>query len=56
MTLPLVVLAVLSVFGGVLGLPEAFGAHPWMRGFLSPLVLMPGVGPRSGFPYDGNSC
>jgi NADH-quinone oxidoreductase subunit L len=41
MTLPLVVLAVLSVFGGVLGLPEAFGAHPWMRGFLSPLVTMP---------------
>ncbi|MGQ9897709.1 MAG: NADH-quinone oxidoreductase subunit L [Acidobacteriota bacterium] len=41
MTLPLVILAILSLFGGGLGLPEAFGMHPWMRDFLSPLVLAP---------------
>ncbi|MFQ3581846.1 MAG: NADH-quinone oxidoreductase subunit L [Chloracidobacterium sp.] len=41
MTIPLIILAVLSVFGGLLGLPEAFGLHPWMRDFLSPLVLIP---------------
>ncbi|OYT72379.1 MAG: NADH-quinone oxidoreductase subunit L [Chloracidobacterium sp. CP2_5A] len=41
MTAPLVALALLSAFGGALGLPEAFGLHPWMREFLSPLVVVP---------------
>ncbi len=41
MTAPLVALALLSVLGGALGLPEAFGQHPWMREFLTPLVAAP---------------
>ncbi len=37
MTLPLIVLAILSVVGGFMGVPEALhGAH-WLNGFLSPV-------------------
>jgi NADH-quinone oxidoreductase subunit L len=38
MTLPLIVLAVLSVIGGYIGVPEALGGHHWLSGFLSPVV------------------
>lgn len=41
MTLPLVVLAVLSAFGGFVQLPAAFGGHTFFNDFLSPVV--PGV-------------
>jgi NADH-quinone oxidoreductase subunit L len=37
MTLPLIVLAVLSIFGGVLNLPEALGGQAWLATFLSPV-------------------
>lgn len=36
-TLPLVVLAVLAAVGGLMGLPEVFGTHHWLKGFLSPV-------------------
>ncbi len=42
MTVPLMVLAVLSVVGGVLGLPEFWGMNNWMHEHLSPLILRPG--------------
>lgn len=38
MTIPLIVLAVLSVFGGLLGLPEFWGANNWMHHQLEPVI------------------
>ena len=37
MTVPLIVLAVLSVIGGVLNLPAALGGNQWLAGFLEPV-------------------
>jgi NADH-quinone oxidoreductase subunit L len=37
MTIPLVVLAILSAAGGILGLPEVFGSGNWLANFMSPL-------------------
>ena len=37
MTIPLMVLALLSVLGGFIGLPEAWGANHWLNGFLAPV-------------------
>ncbi len=38
MTIPLIVLAILSAVGGFVQLPEAFGGHNYFNGFLSPVV------------------
>jgi NADH-quinone oxidoreductase subunit L len=38
MTIPLVVLAILSVVGGALGIPEIMGGHHWLQGFLAPVL------------------
>ncbi|HEX8515051.1 MAG TPA: NADH-quinone oxidoreductase subunit L [Bacteroidia bacterium] len=37
MTIPLIVLAVLSVVGGLIGLPEVLGGHHWLESFLAPV-------------------
>jgi NADH-quinone oxidoreductase subunit L len=37
MTIPLVVLAILSMIGGFIGIPEALGGHHWLEHFLSPV-------------------
>ncbi|WP_134089509.1 NADH-quinone oxidoreductase subunit L [Olivibacter sp. XZL3] len=37
MTVPLIVLAVLSFCGGLLNIPEALGGHTWLAGFLQPV-------------------
>ena len=37
-TLPLIILAVLSVVGGYIGLPEALGGHHQLAGFLAPVI------------------
>ncbi|HWD88874.1 MAG TPA: NADH-quinone oxidoreductase subunit L [Mucilaginibacter sp.] len=37
MTIPLIVLAALSVVGGFIGIPEVFGGHHWLAGWLSPV-------------------
>lgn len=37
MTVPLIVLAVLSVVGGVLNLPSALGGNHWLANFLDPV-------------------
>ncbi|MFL5764902.1 MAG: NADH-quinone oxidoreductase subunit L [Bacteroidia bacterium] len=37
MTIPLIVLAVLSVVGGFVGLPAIFGTHHLLEGFLAPV-------------------
>lgn len=38
MTIPLIVLAVLSVIGGYVGIPEALGGHHALASYLSPVV------------------
>lgn len=38
MTIPLLVLAVLSIIGGYVGVPEALGGHHELAAFLSPVV------------------
>jgi NADH-quinone oxidoreductase subunit L len=38
MTVPLVILAVLSVVGGLVQLPHVFGGHPYFNEFLNPVV------------------
>jgi NADH-quinone oxidoreductase subunit L len=38
MTIPLIVLAVLSAIGGILGIPESLGGHHWLSGWLSPVI------------------
>ncbi len=37
MTIPLIVLAILSAAGGFIGIPEALGGHNWLANFMSPL-------------------
>ena len=39
MTVPLVVLAVLSAIGGFIGIPEALGGNHWLSQWLSPVIL-----------------
>ena len=38
MTIPLIILAILSAIGGFVQLPEAFGGHHYFNDFLSPVV------------------
>lgn len=38
MTIPLIVLAVLSIIGGYIGVPEALGGHHELAAYLSPVV------------------
>jgi NADH-quinone oxidoreductase subunit L len=38
MTIPLVVLAVLSAVGGFINVPEVLGGHHWLSQFLSPVL------------------
>jgi len=38
MTIPLIVLAILSVIGGYIGVPESLGGHNELAGYLSPVV------------------
>lgn len=37
MTIPLIVLAILSALGGFIGIPAVFGGSHWLAGFLSPV-------------------
>ena len=41
MTLPLIVLAILSAVGGFLGIPEVFGGHHLLNNFLEPMLTFP---------------
>ena len=40
MTIPLVVLAVLSILGGFIGLPAVFGGHHWLQQWLAPVFQL----------------
>jgi NADH-quinone oxidoreductase subunit L len=44
MTVPLMILAILSVLGGVLNIPEIFGGHASLNSFLSTLFKVSGEG------------
>jgi len=37
MTIPLIILAVLSALGGLIGIPEVFGGSHWLASFLAPV-------------------
>ncbi|MDB5090026.1 MAG: NADH-quinone oxidoreductase subunit 12 [Mucilaginibacter sp.] len=37
MTIPLVILAILSIVGGFIGVPETLGGHHWLEHFLAPV-------------------
>ena len=37
MTIPLIVLAILSALGGLLGIPESLGGHHWLQHWLEPV-------------------
>ncbi|RZK63352.1 MAG: NADH-quinone oxidoreductase subunit L, partial [Pedobacter sp.] len=39
MTIPLIVLAVLSAIGGFIGIPEVLGGHHWLSQWLSPVIM-----------------
>lgn len=38
MTIPLIILAVLSAIGGFIGIPEVLGGSHWLSGWLSPVI------------------
>ncbi len=40
MTIPLIILAVLSAVGGVIGIPAVFGGGHWLESFLSPVFAV----------------
>lgn len=42
MTIPLIVLAVLSVFGGLIGVPEVLGGSHWLANYLAPVFEVSG--------------
>jgi NADH-quinone oxidoreductase subunit L len=42
-TFPLIVLAILSVFGGLLGLPAVFSGTHWLKNFLAPVFAGPAM-------------
>ena len=37
MTIPLIILAALSILGGFIGIPESLGGHDWLAQFLAPV-------------------
>jgi len=39
MTIPLIVLSILSAIGGIIGIPESLGGHHWLSQWLSPVIL-----------------
>ncbi|MDF3079081.1 MAG: dehydrogenase subunit [Sphingobacteriaceae bacterium] len=52
MTIPLIILAVLSAVGGFIGVPEVFGEHHWLQGFLSPVFGDSGEGEASALDHS----
>ncbi|WP_395625669.1 NADH-quinone oxidoreductase subunit L [Daejeonella sp.] len=40
MTIPLIILAVLSAIGGIIGIPAVLGGGHWLEGFLSPVFAV----------------
>ncbi|RYY08210.1 MAG: NADH-quinone oxidoreductase subunit L [Sphingobacteriaceae bacterium] len=40
MTIPLIILAILSIVGGFIGIPEALGGHHWLAEYLTPIYAL----------------
>ncbi|MEX8546073.1 MAG: NADH-quinone oxidoreductase subunit L [Mucilaginibacter sp.] len=40
MTIPLIVLAILSIAGGLIGIPEVLGGHHWLSAYLTPIFVL----------------
>ncbi len=51
MTIPLIVLAVLSAIGGIIGVPEALGGSHWLSHWLSPVIKHAGELPDHATEY-----
>jgi len=51
MTIPLVILAVLSAVGGFMGVPEALGGSHWLSQWLSPVILHQSPAPDHATEY-----
>ena len=51
MTIPLIVLAVLSAIGGIIGIPEALGGNHWLSHWLSPVIKHTGESPDHATEY-----
>jgi len=51
MTIPLIVLAVLSAVGGVIGIPESLGGNHWLSHWLSPVINQHSAAPDHATEY-----
>ncbi|SMC73708.1 NADH-quinone oxidoreductase subunit L [Pedobacter africanus] len=51
MTIPLIVLAILSAIGGAIGIPEALGGGHWLSHWLSPVIKHTGEAPDHATEY-----
>ncbi|TKC05305.1 NADH-quinone oxidoreductase subunit L [Pedobacter frigoris] len=51
MTWPLIVLAVLSAIGGIIGIPETLGGNHWLSHWLSPVIQHAGEAPDHATEY-----
>lgn len=40
MTIPLIILAILSMVGGLIGIPEGLGGHHWLEHYLTPIYAL----------------
>ncbi|TZF86349.1 NADH-quinone oxidoreductase subunit L (plasmid) [Pedobacter sp. BS3] len=54
MTMPLIILAVLSAIGGLINIPEVFGGNHWLANFLSPVLSFSNA-PAENTPADHNT-
>lgn len=52
MTIPLIVLAMLSAAGGFIGVPEALGGHHWLNEFLKPVFGEAAGGENIGLSHN----
>ncbi len=52
MTFPLIVLAILSVVGGLIGIPEVMGGHNWLGNFLSSVIVGHGEGHHAALSHS----
>ncbi|WGQ07610.1 NADH-quinone oxidoreductase subunit L [Pedobacter gandavensis] len=51
MTIPLIVLAVLSAIGGMIGVPEALGGNHWLSHWMAPVIKHATEGPDHATEY-----
>ena len=51
MTIPLIVLAVLSAIGGIIGIPHSLGGHHWLSEWLSPVITHHAAAPDHATEY-----